>query len=354
MKLFMKLHIEYNVYNIIQQKLPMIITIYTHFIIGLFVSRALPTIKQQIHYKNTCTCVTANTFDKVSMESSITNYEYIQKNENHPTDIALLLVHGFGANHHHWRSNLPVLAEKYDTYAIDLFGFGNSSQNTEFPYTVSFWSSQVLNFIDTVIQRPCILVGNSLGGYVIMHAAATATASATASATTGSGNIRGIIPINPVVVSRGHSIKTPMSSSLYHSKFLVTSYFRYMKNKQVIKKLLRRLYPVCPDRIDDFIIQSIYSAASTKNASEVFYKIMMENLVHPTVFIEDILQDMRVPMLAIYGEKDAWIRPDSTMSKLSNYSLMESITVDAGHCPQDEIPDRINSLVLDFAAKIVV
>jgi pimeloyl-ACP methyl ester carboxylesterase len=116
---------------------------------------------------------------------------------------------------------------------------------------------------------------------------------------------------------------------------------------------LTRLYPVFPDRIDDFIIQSIYSAASTKNASDVFYKIMMENLVNPTVFIEDILPVMRVPMLVIYGEKDAWIRPSSTRKKLANYSKIEWKSVDAGHCPQDEIPDRINSLVLDFAAKIV-
>jgi pimeloyl-ACP methyl ester carboxylesterase len=297
-------------------------------------------------------------FNKISIgsnsEHSITNYEYMQKNENHPTKVAMLLVHGFGANHHHWRSNVPVLAQEYDTYAIDLFGFGNSSQYTEFSYSISFWSSQVVNFIDTVIQRPCILVGNSLGGFVIMNVAAAASASNTVT----SSNILGIIPINPLVVSRqGDSIKTPMTSSWYHSKFMVTSYFHYIRKKWIIKQLMKRLYPVFPDRIDEFIIQSIYSAASSKNASEVFYKIMMENIVNPSVFIEDILrglQDTRVPMLVIYGEKDEWIRPDSTRKHLTNYSRMEWISVDAGHCPQDEIPDRINSLVLDFAAKIVV
>lgn len=283
-------------------------------------------------------CVVTSSMGSNSIES-ITNYEYIQKNENNPTRTAVLLVHGFGANHHHWRSNVQVLAQEYDTYAIDLFGFGNSSQNIEFPYSVSFWSSQVVHFIDTVINRPCILVGNSIGGFVIMKSA------------TQTPNIIGVIPINPVVISNGVPI---MEISWYHSKFLVTSYFRYLRNKQVIKQIMKPLYPVFPDRIDDFLIQSIYSAASTKNASEVFYKIMMENIVQPSVFIEDILQDMHVPMLVIYGEKDAWIRPDSTRKQLANYSQMEWISVDAGHCPQDEIPDRINSLVLGFAAKIVV
>ena len=41
---------------------------------------------------------------------------------------AVLLIHGFGANTNHWRSNQPVLAELLPTYAIDLLGFGRSDQ----------------------------------------------------------------------------------------------------------------------------------------------------------------------------------------------------------------------------------
>ena len=43
-------------------------------------------------------------------------------------DQAVLLIHGFGANTHHWRFNQPVLAELRPTYAIDLLGFGRSDQ----------------------------------------------------------------------------------------------------------------------------------------------------------------------------------------------------------------------------------
>ena len=42
--------------------------------------------------------------------------------------VAVLLVHGFGANTNHWRFNQPVLAELTPTYAIDLIGFGRSEQ----------------------------------------------------------------------------------------------------------------------------------------------------------------------------------------------------------------------------------
>ena len=41
--------------------------------------------------------------------------------------LAVLLIHGFGANTNHWRFNQPVLAEHAPTYAIDLIGFGRKS-----------------------------------------------------------------------------------------------------------------------------------------------------------------------------------------------------------------------------------
>ena len=42
--------------------------------------------------------------------------------------VAVLLIHGFGANTNHWRFNQPVLGAHNPTYAIDLLGFGRSDQ----------------------------------------------------------------------------------------------------------------------------------------------------------------------------------------------------------------------------------
>jgi len=94
-----------------------------------------------------------STFD---FQNLVINYQYSHCNENESTDIAFLLVHGFGANHQHWRYNIPILSQKYDAYAIDLFGFGNSSQYIEFPYNINFWSSQVNYFIETVRNKRCL------------------------------------------------------------------------------------------------------------------------------------------------------------------------------------------------------
>ena len=271
-------------------------------------------------------------------QNTFINYQYMSSNKS--SQPALLLIHGFGANHHHWRSNIHSLSQKYDTYAIDLFGFGNSSQFTEFPYTVSFWSSQVVDFIENVIKRPCIVVGNSLGGYISMYSS------------TKTSNIIGLILINPAILSKNNPLII-FDSQWYYSKFFVQSYFYYLKNKKVIKYFLEQLYPVFPDRINDFLLDSLYYSACNKNASDIFYKILTENILKPSIFIEDILPNISVPMLFINGEKDVWIHPNSTVEKIKNASKVEFINVVAGHCPQDEIPEMINELVLNFTEKVM-
>ena len=95
---------------------------------------------------------------------------------------AVLLIHGFGANTNHWRFNQPVLAEQVPTYAIDLLGFGRSDQpharlNEEpstdktVQYCFDLWAQQVADFCQQVIDRPVVLVGNSIGGVVALRAA---------------------------------------------------------------------------------------------------------------------------------------------------------------------------------------
>ena len=70
---------------------------------------------------------------------------------------ALLLVHGFGASTDHWRYNIPVLAKTHEVHAIDLIGFGNSSQpvsrlygekesETNFYYNFENWAEQIADF----------------------------------------------------------------------------------------------------------------------------------------------------------------------------------------------------------------
>ena len=51
---------------------------------------------------------------------------YLQLGENNSKNI--VFVHGFGASKNQWRHNTPYLSNSFNCYAIDLLGFGESSQ----------------------------------------------------------------------------------------------------------------------------------------------------------------------------------------------------------------------------------
>ena len=98
--------------------------------------------------------------------------------------LAVVLIHGFGANTNHWRHNVPALSAHAPTYALDLIGFGQSSQprallkgeenatdNNALEYSFDLWGEQVASFCREVVQQPVLLVGNSIGGVVALRAA---------------------------------------------------------------------------------------------------------------------------------------------------------------------------------------
>ena len=55
-------------------------------------------------------------------------------------------------------------------FSLDLLGFGASDQPT-IPMDNRVWGRQVVAFIEQVVQRPAVLLGNSLGALTALTAA---------------------------------------------------------------------------------------------------------------------------------------------------------------------------------------
>jgi pimeloyl-ACP methyl ester carboxylesterase len=100
--------------------------------------------------------------------------------------------------------NIDTLAKNYTVYAIDLLGFGASDKPEGFSYTMEAWAQVlhyqklsclvfysehfltlgkcypansvltvqlILDFLDEVIQKPTVLIGNSVGSLACVIAA---------------------------------------------------------------------------------------------------------------------------------------------------------------------------------------
>ena len=86
---------------------------------------------------------------------------------------ALVIVHGATGSHASFLPLLPALAQHAHVYAIDLRGH-NLSGRTPGAYQIPDYGRDVAAFLRTVVGKPAVVAGHSLGGLVTAWLAASA------------------------------------------------------------------------------------------------------------------------------------------------------------------------------------
>lgn len=77
----------------------------------------------------------------------------------------LLFVHGLGTNKSAWQKNIAYLKNYYRCIAIDLPGYGASSQK-DFSFSMDFFAQSLRDFAAALDLQNLILVGHSMGGQI--------------------------------------------------------------------------------------------------------------------------------------------------------------------------------------------
>jgi len=83
----------------------------------------------------------------------------------------LVLLHGTASE---WKSYLPIIpvfAQKFKVFALDLRGHGGSSWVSK-KYRLFDYAEDIKCFLKKHIGRPCILYGHSLGAQIAIAVAA--------------------------------------------------------------------------------------------------------------------------------------------------------------------------------------
>ncbi len=102
------------------------------------------------------------------------NTGYIEAGDGPP----LVLVHGGGAGvngYSNWFATLPLLAKHFHVMAIDMVGFGATDKPDpdDFEYSQQARISHVAGFVEALGLAPANLLGNAMGGGVVLGVAAT-------------------------------------------------------------------------------------------------------------------------------------------------------------------------------------
>jgi pimeloyl-ACP methyl ester carboxylesterase len=85
---------------------------------------------------------------------------YVRQGEGVP----MLLLHGFDSSVFEFRRLLPLLAAQTEAWAVDLLGFGFTDRPTNLSFSPTAIKTHLYYFWKSLIARPVVLVGASMGG----------------------------------------------------------------------------------------------------------------------------------------------------------------------------------------------
>jgi pimeloyl-ACP methyl ester carboxylesterase len=263
---------------------------------------------------------------------------YVKTGERQNGNPPLLLIHGFGASTDHWRKNLAGLQSDFEVWAIDLLGFGRSAK-PNLAYSGALWQEQLQDFITQVIQQPAVLAGNSLGGYSALCLAANHPTSAA-----------GLVLINSAgpFTETEHKKPNPLQKlikSVFLQPWATNLLFQYVRNRKNIRKTLKKVY-LDQRAVTDQLVEDIYRPSCDKGAAQVFGSVFKTPQGER---VDVLLEKLTCPLLMLWGKADPWMNAKERGGKFRHFypSLTEHY-LEAGHCPHDEVPDKVNELIRNW------
>ncbi len=272
---------------------------------------------------------------------------YVRAGAGHPDRPPLLLVHGFGASTDHWRKNIEGLYPDFEVWAIDLLGFGRSAK-PDWVYSGDLWRDQLHEFITDVIGRSVVLVGNSLGGYSALCVAAQRPQSAAGLVLLNcAGSFTETNPTaqpDPVRQVLGQVVR-----SLLLQPFPSFLLFQYVRQKSVIRKTLQKVY-LDQTAVTDQLVDDIHRPSCDAGAATVFASVFKS----PQGEKNDLLlSQMTCPLLMMWGVGDPWMQSTQRGATFrQHYPSLTEHYLQAGHCPHDEVPDQVNSLLRNWVLNL--
>lgn len=285
------------------------------------------------------------------------NYLSYPGHNNDTCRPSLLLVHGFGASVAHWRRNIATLAQNYRVYAIDLLGFGASDKPEGFAYNMETWAELILDFVNQVIQRPTVLVGNSVGSLACVIAAADPSQT----------SIQGLVLLNcaggmnnkAIVDDWRIKLLSPLLwlvDFLLSQKPIASSIFTRVKQRENLKNILLSVYGN-KESVDEDLVDIIRTPADSEGALDAFVSIVTGP---PGPNPVQLIPKMTLPILVLWGDQDPFTPIDgpvgryfsSLPSQKPNVSLF--LLEGVGHCPHDDRPDLVHEKLLPWLSNLPV
>ncbi|HEY9660972.1 MAG TPA: alpha/beta hydrolase, partial [Allocoleopsis sp.] len=127
--------------------------------------------------------------------------------------------------------------------------------------------------------------------------------------------------------------------------------FQYVRQKSVIRRTLEQVY-LDKTAVTDQLVDDIYRPSCDRGAAQVFAAVFKSGRGEKN---DILLEQMTCPLLMLWGSGDPWMNAQERGKRFrQHYPNLTEHYLQAGHCPHDEVPDQVNSLLRDWVLNLSV
>lgn len=251
----------------------------------------------------------------------------------------VILVHGLGGFCENWMHNLEPLGQHHRVYALDLVGFGRTDK-TPLVKDIYVLVQFVNNFMETMNIKKATLVGNSLGGGLVLQFALQYPE-----------KVEKLVLVDNAGMDRDVIVDFKVCSIPVLGELLIRPSLKGTAN--LWKKCVYDPALVTPD-----LVKMCYELGSLPDATKSLLSVLRSGIniggqkSKLTKLLRKDLNKITVPTLIFWGKQDRIIpvsHAEITVNKIRGARL--HIFDQCGHMPMFERPDEFNKTVLNFLAE---
>ena len=230
-----------------------------------------------------------------------------------------------------WERTIPALAEHFHVLAPDWLGYGQTEKLFSFDDMRERRERHIADFVRTMGVERAHFIGNSMGGTMLLAAAAHAP------------------PPWPmdriVVVSGGGDVPDNDARRVLNS---------YDCTREHMRRIVETMFVDPAIRSDEAYIDRRFALSTVPGAWEctAAARFKAPHRAAPTSKVRPSSTDysaVSVPVLLVTGAKDPLRAPDFGPSLQRMVPGAELLVIpEAGHCPHIERPDLFNQAVIEF------
>lgn len=253
----------------------------------------------------------------------------------------VLCLHGLGASTHSWREFRVPVSREHQLILIDFKGHGASPKPKDKHYAIQEHADLIYEFIREHNLRNLTLIGNSFGGAISLLVALRLCED-------NSGRLQKLILMD----SAGYNKHLPLHLKMMRTPLVGWLALHLLPQKAAALFVLKKSYydkkKITKEQIEAYS-RPLGDPGGRHALLETSKQIIPEN-------IDELIAKypkISVPTLIIWGRQDKVI--PLLIGELLDEALPDSrlVVIDhSGHIPQEETPEAVLPLVLEFLKTI--